>query len=126
MADYFKDKNLNLVRFDTLENVMDLKEGILHIPKMNINSSLGFIELSGRQSLDLNMDYFLRIPLGLVTQVGFRSLFGGKRQEEIDPEQVDAIVYRNNDKRVRFLNINMSGTPDDIKVSLGRDRSGRN
>jgi hypothetical protein len=126
MADYFKDKNLNLVRFDTLENVMDLKEGILHIPKMNINSSLGFIELSGKQSLDLNMDYFLRIPLGLVTQVGFRSLFGGKRQEEIDPEQVDAIVYRNNDKRVRFLNINMSGTPDDIKVSLGRDRSGRN
>ncbi|WP_143961786.1 AsmA-like C-terminal region-containing protein [Litoribacter populi] len=122
LSDYFKDKNLNMVRFDTLENSMDLKEGVLSIPKMNINSSLGFIELSGRQSLDLSMDYFLRIPLGLVTQVGFRSLFGGKNKGEVDPDQVDDIVYRNEDRRVRFLNINMKGTPDDIQVSLGKDR----
>ncbi|HSJ68060.1 MAG TPA: AsmA-like C-terminal region-containing protein [Anditalea sp.] len=125
LGSYFKDKNLNLVRFDTLENAMDLKDGTLFIPSMNINSSLGFIELSGRQSLDLTMDYFIRVPLGLVTQVGFKSLFGGKNKGEVDPEQEDAIVYRDADKRVRFVNINMKGTPDDIQVSLGRDRGAR-
>ncbi len=123
MSGYFKDKNLNLIKFDTLQNSFELNNGVLNIPKMNINSSLGFIELSGKQSLDLSMDYFLRIPLNLVTQVGFQSLFGGKKKEEIDPEQEDAIVYRNTDKRVRFVNINLTGTPEEYKVSLRKDKN---
>lgn len=123
MSSYFKDKNLNMVRFDTLRNTFDLKEGVLHIPSMTINSSLGFIELSGKQGLDLNMDYFIRVPLGLVTQVGFRSLFGGKNKEEVDPDQEDDIMYRDNNRRVRFLNINVKGTPDDYQFSLGKERN---
>jgi hypothetical protein len=122
MATYFSDRNLSNVRFDTLSNTFDLKDGVLNIPRMNINSSLGFIELSGKQSLDLKMDYFIRIPLGLVTSVGFKSLFGGKNKNEVDPDQEDAIVYRDDNKRVRFVNVNMKGTPDDYKISLGRDR----
>ena len=121
MASYFSDRNLKNVRFDTLSNTFELKGGVLNIPKMNINSSLGFIELSGSQSLDLNMDYFIRVPLALVTQVGFRALFGGKNKGEVDPEQEDAIVYRDQDRRVRFVNINMKGTPDDYKISLKKD-----
>lgn len=124
MSSYFSDRNLSNVKFDTLINTFDLKDGILNIPSMNINSSLGFIELSGKQSLDMNMDYFIRIPLGMVTSVGFKSLFGGKNKNEVDPDQEDAIVYRNEDKRVRFVNVNMKGTPDDYKISLGRDRKG--
>jgi hypothetical protein len=119
---YFKEKNLQLDRLDTLQNPFELKEGVLNIPSMNINSSLGFIELSGRQTLDLKMDYFIRIPLGLVTQVGFRSLFAGKGKEEIDPEQEDAIVYRDQDRRIRFVNLNISGDPDNFTVSLGKDK----
>lgn len=123
MGDYFKDKNLNNVRFDTLRNTFELKEGILNIPKMNINTSLGFIELSGKQSLDLNMDYFIRIPLGLVTQVGFKSLFGGKSREEVDVDQEDDIIRRDPNSRVRFVNVTMTGTPENYKIGLGRDRN---
>jgi len=123
MSSYFKDRNLRMVKFDTLQNTFDLKDGVLNIPKMNINSSLGFIELSGKQTLDLKMDYFLRIPLGLVTQVGFRSLFPGKGREEVDPEQEDAIVFRDQNRKIRFVNLNISGDPDNYKVTLGRDRS---
>ncbi len=122
MGEYFKDRNLRNVRFDTLSNTFELKEGILSIPKMNISSSLGFIELSGKQSLDMNMDYFIRIPLGLVTQVGFRSLFGGKSAEEIDPDREDAIVFKDQNRRVRFVNVHMRGTPEDYQVGLGKDR----
>lgn len=122
VASYFKDRNLRMVKFDTLQNTFDLKDGVLTIPKMNINSSLGFIELSGKQTLDLKMDYFLRIPLGLVTQVGFRSLFPGKGREEVDPEQEDAIVFRDQNRNVRFVNLNISGDPDNYNVSLGRDK----
>ncbi|MFM8914294.1 MAG: AsmA-like C-terminal region-containing protein, partial [Flammeovirgaceae bacterium] len=120
MAGYFKDKNINKVRFDTLQNKLDLKNGVLNIPAMTINSSLGFIEMQGSQSLDLKMDYLIRIPWKLVTQVGVRALFGGKNKEEVDPEQVDAIQYRDKDKRVRFLNVRVKGTPDKFDFSLGK------
>lgn len=124
MSSYFQDKNLNMVRFDTLQNTFDLKEGTLHIPSMTVNSSLGFIELSGRQGLDLSMDYFIRVPLGMVTQVGFKSLFG-KNKNEIDPDREDEIVFRNEDKRIRFVNINVKGTPENYEFSLGRDKTNR-
>jgi hypothetical protein len=119
MAGYFKDKNLRNVRFDTLRNKLTFKNGVLDIPSMNINSSLGFMEVSGKQYMDMKMEYYLRIPLKMVTQVGFKSLFG-KKQEEIDPDQVDAIEYRDRDKKIRFMNIKVSGTPDKFKVGLGK------
>jgi len=119
MASYFKDKNLNMVRFDTLRNKLTFRNGELIIPNMNINSSLGFMEISGKQSLNTQMEYYLRIPMKMVTQVGFRMLFG-KKQEEVDPDQVDAIEYRDKDKKIRFMNLKITGTPDDYKIGLGK------
>ncbi len=119
MSSYFSDKNLNMVRFDTLRDVLTFKNGELTIPGMNINSSLGFMEISGTQSMDMHMEYFLRIPLKLVTQAGFHKLFGKKR-EEVDPNQVDAIEYRDKDKRIHFINLEIRGVPDDYKISLGK------
>jgi AsmA-like C-terminal region len=119
MSSYFADKNLNMVRFDTLRNSLIFKNGILIIPDMNINSSLGYMEIAGQQSMDTHMEYYLRIPLKLVTQVGFHMLFG-KKKEEVDPDQVDAIEYRDKDKKIRFMNIRITGTPDDYKVALGK------
>jgi hypothetical protein len=110
------------VRFDTLRNVLTFTNGTLDIPSMNINSSLGFMEVSGKQSIDKKMEYYMRIPLKMVTQVGFRALFGGKKEEEIDLDQVDDIEYRDKDKRVRFMNIRITGTPDDYKIGLGKDK----
>jgi len=119
MGAFFKDKNLNMVRFDTLENTFTFKNGALYIPDMNINSSLGFMEISGKQSMDMQMEYYLRIPLRMVTQIGFQKLFG-KKQEEIDPDQVDAIQYRDKEKKYAFMNLTISGTPDAYKVHLGK------
>jgi hypothetical protein len=122
MADFFADKNLDLVRFDTLRNTLHLKGGVLDIPTMNLNSSLGYMELSGQQRLDLTMEYYLRIPWALVSQAASTKLFGGKRKDEVDPDQVDAIQYRDADRRVRFLNVKVTGTPDDFDITLGKDR----
>lgn len=123
LSGFFGDRNLNRVRFDTLSNTFELKNGTIYIPKMDISTSLGFIQLSGRQSLDKNMDYFIRVPLSLVTQVGFRALFGGRNREEIDPDREDAIISRDGNRRVRFVNIHMSGTPDNYQVRLRRQRN---
>ncbi|MBC9928853.1 AsmA family protein [Chitinophaga qingshengii] len=122
MSSYFKDKNLRMVRFDTLRNKLTFKNGTLEIPNMNINSSLGYIEVSGKQSLDLQMSYQLRIPMRMVTQVGFQSLFGRKR-EEVEADQVDAIESVDKGKKGRFMHIRISGTPDKYHIGLGKAKN---
>jgi hypothetical protein len=119
MSSYFSDKNLNMVRFDTLRNKLSFKNNTLSIPSMNINSSLGFLEISGNQGMDKQMEYYLRIPLKMVTQVAFKKLFG-KKQEDVDPNQIDAIQYRDKDKKIHFINLKITGTPDDYKMGLGK------
>lgn len=120
LEDYFKDKNLRRVRFDTLYNVMDLKNGTLSFPNMTINSTLGFMQISGTQSVDMNMEYFVRVPLKLVTKVGWQSLVG--RSRDIDPEHDDEIVKMDPNRRTRFLNLKITGNPDDYKVGLGKEK----
>jgi len=119
MSDFFKDKNLDRVRFDTLKNQLDLNKGILSVPAMTINSTLGFIEISGKQDIDMNMEYYVRVPLKLVTQVASQKLFGNKNEGD---NGEDEIQYRDETKRQRFINLKISGTPDMYKISLGKDK----
>jgi hypothetical protein len=118
LSDYFKDKNLRRVRFDTLRNQLRLNQGVLTIPRMTINSTLGFIEISGKQDAQMNMEYYLGIPWGVVTRAGVQKLFGSGK--EIDPDQEDEIQYRDPSKRIRFINVMLTGTPDNYTISLGK------
>jgi hypothetical protein len=123
MADYFGDRNLSRLRFDKLENTLDLKDGVITIPTMLINTSVGFMEISGRQNLDASMAYFVRVPLRMVTQVAWRKLFGGRGRNEVDSSQEDAIEEVGDLTRTSFLNIRVSGTPEDYQVTLGREQT---
>lgn len=120
MAEYFTDKNLKKIRFDTLVNHIDVVDGVMRIPSMTINSTLGYVEMSGSQELDGEMEYFVRVPLKLIKQAGVNRLF--KSRQEIDPEQEDEIVTRDESKRTSFINLKISGTPEDFKISTGKDK----
>ncbi len=121
LSDYFKDKNLAKVLFDTLQNSVKMEKGVMYIPNMTINSSLGFIEVSGKQDLDLNMEYYMRIPWKMVTKAGFQKLF--KKDQDISEDQVDEIEYQEEGKRTRYLNIKITGTPDDYSIAMGKDKN---
>jgi len=120
LSSYFSDKNLSNVRFDTLTNTLDFKHGTLEIPSMNINSTLGYFEVSGKQATDLTMEYYVRIPIKVITKASFSKLFGKKDQDNSD--QVDEIQYRDPSKRTSFLNLKIQGTPDNYDISLGKDK----
>ncbi len=119
LSAYFINKNLKLVLFDTLRNELDLNKGLMTIKRMNINSTLGFIEVSGKQDMDLNMEYYVRVPLKLITKSSIQKLF--KKQKEVDSNQIDEIEYRDTSKRVRFLNLKITGIPDDYRISLDKE-----
>jgi hypothetical protein len=121
LAEFFDDKNLAKILFDKLENRLVLKNGALYLPNMLINSSLGFIELSGKQDLNLQMEYYLRVPLKLVTQSTMKKLFG-KKSDDVDPIQVDKIIYKDPNRRISYVNIKIYGTPDNYKISLQKNK----
>lgn len=121
MSTYFGDKNLNKIKFDKLENRLTLKNRKISFPNMLINSSLGYIEIAGNQDLNLNMDYFVRVPLKLVGKAAFSKLFN-RKQKEIIPEQEDELIIKDPEKRTRFINIRMIGTPENYKISLQKNK----
>ena len=119
LADYFADKNLSRIRFDTLRNTLRLQDNVLSIPSMTVNSTLGFLELWGTQSLDddLAMDLSLKIPLSLVSRAAFSKLFK-RPPEEVDPAQEDAIIYQEADKRIAYAYVQLLTKGDDYEVKL--------
>ena len=120
LSDYMGDKDLTDIRFDTLSNHMDLTRGLLSIPRMNIESTLGHYEISGSQDLDNNLDYYIRIPWKTIRESAKNKLFGGKEQAEDEPD--DEIVELDPNEKKRYLNLRIHGTLDDYKIKLGKKR----
>ena len=122
MSDYFSDKNLTKVMFDTLNNHIDLVDGVMTIPKMTINSSLGHMEISGKQDLAGNMEYYLRIPWKMVTKAASSKLFG-KNKDEVPENQTDEIQYGN--EKERYVNVQITGDENGYKFKLGKPKKNK-
>jgi hypothetical protein len=119
LSDYFKDKNLDRIIFDTLRNHIDMTNGTLTIPAMTINTSLGFLEISGKQDKDYNMEYFIRVPVSMITSIAASKLFG-KTKAELDATKDDEIIRRDPNKNTRFVTIKIEGNTEDYTVSLSK------
>ncbi|MCP4443168.1 MAG: hypothetical protein GY810_30030, partial [Aureispira sp.] len=123
IADYFKNKNLQNIRFDTLQNTFEYKDQKLIIPAMTINSTLGFLELWGEQYLNdkRSMNLFVKVPLKLISKAVFQKLFKRKR-ENVDLDKEDAIEYQDKDKKIAYVHINLKMDSEDYSIKLQRDR----
>jgi hypothetical protein len=117
LGDYFEDAKLKEVKFDTLTNVITLKNSTISIPAMTINSSIGFMEIIGNQRIDSNMkmDYLIGVPWKLVTQVAGRKIFG--RFSKDTPSE-NEIQYRQSNSK--FIYIKMKGDTENYSVSIGK------
>jgi len=118
LAEYFQDKNVHSVRFDTLSNVFSVKKSILNIPNMTINSSLGAIEIRGSQHLDheMKMDYVIGVPWKIIGEVGRQKLFAkGKKGPQ---NGTDEIQYHQANTKSVYIKI--SGDIENYKFSLSK------
>lgn len=128
MSDYFGGKKLESVHFDSLRNTLKVKRGSLYIPNMTLNTSLSHLDFSVTQQMGGNYDmtYYARGPMNMVTHIAKETLFGKKNNEEAD-EAADAaaedeMVYIDQaEKRIRYLNIKITGNPKAYKFSIGKD-----
>lgn len=121
LSDYMGDKDLTNIRFDTITNHIDLTQGVLSIPSMNIESTIGHYEVSGRHDLDHKLEYYIRIPWKTIREGARSKLFGKKKVEEVSNE----IIEKDPNKPVKYLNLKVHGTLDNFKVGLGKDKRKR-
>jgi len=119
LAAYFKDKDLMQIRFDTLRNIITLKNNVLVVPVMTINSTLGFLEVSGKQNLSADMEYYVRVPWKMVSGVAYNKLFGKKKEDD----KPDEIQYKDDNKKTKFINLKITGNTENFNVTLGKDKS---
>lgn len=115
LGEYFEDKNLNKIQFDTLKNTLTLYDNVIRIPTMTINSSLGFMELQGEHRIDgkMAMEYTFGVPWKMILKVGKQKLFGKKND---DQQLENEIIYRQ--KNSKFLYVKMTGDLENYNVSL--------
>lgn len=119
LSDYMGDRDLQNIRFDTLQNHMNITNGLLTIPSMTIESTLGHMDVSGSQDMDYNMEYFVRIPWKTIKEGARGKLFGNKKTAEGETGD-DEIIELDPNKKVRYLNLKIHGNMDDFKVGLGK------
>jgi hypothetical protein len=96
------------------------------------SSTLGYMYLSGRQGVDLDMDYTMRIPLGLVKRASWNMLksklrgTGRNKDDEQELERAEEeIVSAQKGPLKGYLTVNVTGNADDYTVKLGRSRKER-
>ncbi|MCI5058421.1 MAG: AsmA-like C-terminal region-containing protein [Flavobacteriales bacterium] len=119
LSDYFGDKDLTSIRFDTLSNHIDVSNGELNIPSMSIETSLGHYELSGKQDMNHDLEYYFRIPWSVIKLAARNKLFGDKKTDE-GKDGADEILEVDPSKKVRYLNLKIHGNIDDYKVTMGK------
>ena len=116
MPFYFRGQNIETVRFDTLDNVIDFLNGTIAIEKMTVNSTLGFLEVSGKQDTDFNFEYRISVPWKMVTKATASKLF--KRKQEKPQDIESEIQYAK--KNTKYVTVKLVGDSIDYSVSLAR------
>ncbi|MGK0412108.1 MAG: hypothetical protein ACJA1B_000297 [Polaribacter sp.] len=119
LSDYFGDKNLTKIKFDTLQNHMDIVKGKITIPNMTIESTLGHMDISGTQNMNNEIDYYVRIPLSVLMKATRNKIFGTK---ENDGKTEDEIIKLNTNKKTRYINLNIKGTIDHYDIKMGKEK----
>ncbi len=118
LSDIMGTKDLANVRFDDLQNTLELEDGYIFIPKMDINTTLGAVRITGFQHFDSEIEYLVQIPFGMVSSVGWNFLTGKKRKEDAEPDE----IVKMKDGGIK-INVRIVGTLDDYTIKLGKGKT---
>jgi hypothetical protein len=126
MSSYVGDKDLNNVQFAEISNTFDVKDGTISIPRMEIATTLGYFFISGKKTFDLQMDYIIEVPFKLVKQATWNMIFKKKKNKDKEEQEVEEEIIRaREDGREVFVKINITGTPSDYEIRLGKGKKNR-
>jgi hypothetical protein len=63
----------------------------------------------------------MRVPWKMVTETASSKLFGKKR-DAVPEDQMDAIQYADETKKIRYLNIRVKGNMENYNITLEKSK----
>jgi hypothetical protein len=92
MSDFLGNKNLHNIRFGRMENRLNFSNGKLNIPQMQLNTTIGYIKITGQQRMMDYMQYEIQVPLSLVRQAGWQMVKNklGRSRTKTDEDHLSA------------------------------------
>jgi hypothetical protein len=117
LSDYFEDHKLKSVVFDTLKNTLTIKKSVMEIPTMTLNTSLGFMEIHGKQKISdkMDMDYLIGVPWKMVSKAAGKKLF---KRSKTDESTAEEIQYRNENSKLVY--VRMAGDLENYSIKLAK------
>jgi len=117
-AKYLDNRDLNYVKFDTLQNSFPLTliDSKIIVPLMNVKTSVGQMMIEGEQGLDKSFLYLLRIPPNLAREAVKSVLSDAKDKEEED--QIQEMKLGN----VYNMTVWSNGVDSDFKLGDRRSK----
>jgi len=118
---YFGDKDLNNIRLGEITNTIKLNNGVVSIPRMEVNSTLGYLFFSGTHNFDSNLEYNFEVPFKLITRAAWSMLIKRHRKEGAPEDE----IQRPTDKET-LVSLRLVGNKDDgYDVKLGKGKGKR-
>ena len=114
VAKYLDNKDLNHVKFATLNNSFTLMDSKIFIPLMNVESNVGQLLIEGEQGLDKSFLYLLRLPTWLVKGAAKSRL--SDAEDELEEDQIYEM------KLGTFMKMTAWGIGEESEVKLGDKR----
>ncbi|MCO6494348.1 MAG: hypothetical protein J5I91_01535 [Bacteroidetes bacterium] len=107
LSDYAEISELENIKFGTLTNTIEIKDGEINFPFMDMSNSILNIKIKGNHKFDNYMDYTFRVRLSdaLAAKYNFRSKRNKDEFEDLGNKGV-AIYVR------------MTGYPDNLKFKV--------
>lgn len=109
MSDYISVEELERIKFSTLENQIEIKEGNIEIPFMEIHSSAIDIALAGTHSFNNEINYDIKILLN--------EILGNKFKRKNKKKVSEFGIVETDNTKGMTLFLKMEGTIDDPKIS---------
>jgi len=118
---YFGDKDLNNIRLGEIANTIKLNNGVVSIPRMEVNSTLGYLFFSGTHNFNSNLEYHFEVPFKLLTRAAWSMLIKRHRKESAPEDE----IQRPTDKET-MVSLRLVGNKEDgYDVKLGKGKGKR-
>ncbi len=108
LSKYIEMSELREINFSKMENTIEVKNRIVFIPLMTIQSSAMILDISGTHSFDNEIDYQIKVNMMQVMARKFKF----KKMKEED--------YEKTDNGGLNLSITMKGTVDNLEIAYDK------
>lgn len=117
LSKYIEVSELEVIKFSTLSNQIEIKDQKIFIPKMDINSSALDISLSGNHTFNNEIDYHIKV---LMSDILFQKAKRAKK------ENTEFGVVEDDKSGRTSLFISMTGTVDEPIIKYDRKGAKQN